>query len=73
MGLAEGVAKARNLYHLEAIELNNVLNQLGIRKDDKAEEVAKYHVMTLVNDVWPRIYGQKAVDEMMAKGKGKQS
>ena len=55
MGLAENVARMRYVYHLNAIEINNVLNQLGIRKDDDAEEKAEYHAMTIFNDILPRL------------------
>ena len=65
MGAAEALARVRLHYHANLLEVNNVLNQLGIRNDDKAEEVAKHHVMTIINDCLPRIYGQKAVDDMM--------
>ena len=65
MGLAERVAKCRLYYHAYALEVNNVLNQLGLRGDEKAEEVGKKHTMLIMNDCLPRIYGQKAVDEAM--------
>lgn len=55
MCIAETVTKMRYRYHLEAIELNNVLNQLGIRSNDKAEECAKKHCMTLFTDIFPRM------------------
>lgn len=55
MGIAEMVTKLRYRYHLEAIELNNVLNQLGIRSDNKADECAKNHFMTLLTDIAPRM------------------
>ena len=55
MGMAETVAKMRFKYHLEAIEMNNVLNQLGIRSNAKADECAKRHFMTLIEDVMPRL------------------
>ena len=55
MGIAETVTKMRYKYHLEAIELNNVLNQLGMRSDTKADECAKRHVVTLLTDIMPRM------------------
>lgn len=64
MGLSTTVAKMRLVYHAEAIEINNVLNQLHIRNDDVAEECAKKHTMEIVNDILPRIYGQEAVDDL---------
>ena len=67
MGLAEKVAKMRYHYHLNAIEINNVLNQLGLRKDDVAEEKAANHVMTIFNDILPRLYGKEAVDRLFKK------
>jgi hypothetical protein len=65
--LSTVVAKCRLWYHAEAIELNNVLNQLHIRKDDVAEDKAADHMLTIVNDILPRLYGQKAVDELFEK------
>lgn len=55
MGLAEKVSIMRFHYHSNLIEVNNVLNQLGIRSDDKAEEIGKKHAMILFNDVLPRL------------------
>lgn len=67
MGMSERVAKMRLNYHANVVEINNVLNQLHIISDEKAEEIAKKHVMIIVNDVLPRIFGQKAVDELFKK------
>ena len=67
MGLAEKVAKIRMSYHLNVIEANNVLNQLHIIGDEKAEQIAKDHVMTLFNDIFPRLYGKEALDAAMTK------
>ena len=53
--IPEKVAKMRFYYHANLIDLNNVLNQLGIRSDEKAEEVAKKHVMTIFTDICPRL------------------
>ncbi len=61
------VAKCRLWYHAEAIELNNVLNQLHIRKDDIAEDKAADHMLTIVNDILPRLYGKEAVDHLLKK------
>ena len=55
MGLAEKVSIMRFHYHSNLIEVNNVLNQLGIRSDNKAEEIGKKHAMILFNDVLPRL------------------
>ncbi len=55
MDLPTKVAKARYVYHLAMIDVNNVLNQLKIRNDESAEEKGKYHTMTILNDVLPRL------------------
>ena len=55
MDLAKAVAKMRLHHHANMIEINNILNQLGLRKDDKAEEIAKRHTMLIVNDIIPRL------------------
>ena len=62
MGLAEEVAKVRLSYHANAIEVNNVLNQLRIRTDEKAEEIAKKHTMVIFEDIMPRL-GLNVLDE----------
>jgi hypothetical protein len=41
----------------------NVLNQLGILSDEKAEEKNKHHIMTIVNDISPRL-NAKAIKEL---------
>lgn len=64
MALSTIVAKARAVYHTNMVELVNVGNQLGLIKDEKAEEANKHHVMTLVTDVLPRIYGEEAVAKL---------
>ncbi len=53
--LPDVVAQLRFQYHLAAIDTNNVLNQLKLRTDEKAEECAKNHVMTIINDILPRL------------------
>ena len=65
--LAKYVAKAREGYHTNMIELVNVGNQLKLISDEKAENANKHHTMTLVNDVWPRLYGKEAVDALFEK------
>ena len=55
MSLSTLVTKLRFMYHCEVIEVNNVLNQLHLRSDEKADMVAKNSLMTLVNDVFPRM------------------
>lgn len=64
MSLARKIAKARMVYHTNMVELVNVGNQLGLIKDEKAEKANKHHVMTLITDVWPRIYGEAAVAKL---------
>lgn len=64
MSISNLVTKLRERYHLEAIELNNVLNQLSIRSDNKAEDVAREHTMKLVNDIYPRLgYDMSILEE----------
>lgn len=53
--LIDLVAQLRYRYHLNAIGINNILNQLRLRSDEKAEECAKKHVMTIFNDILPRL------------------
>ena len=67
MDITKAVAKMRFHYHGTLLDINNILNQLGIRKDDKAEAVAKKHVMTIFNDILPRIYGKEKVDMLLKK------
>lgn len=45
MSIVTKVAKMRLTYHANMLDVCNVLNQLGILKDDKAEEVMKGHTM----------------------------
>lgn len=65
MALSMLVAKMRAEYHMDMVELVNVGNQLGIIKDEKAEEYNKHHIMTLIKDVFPRIYGEEAVAKLL--------
>ena len=53
--LPDIVTNLRYHYHFEAIDINNVLNQFGLRSDEKAEECAKNHVMTIFEDILPRL------------------
>ena len=62
MDLAKTLAKLRYQYHLNAIELINAGNQLGLIKDDKAEKANKKHVMAIMNDIVPLIFGEEAVN-----------
>lgn len=43
--LQKKVAKMRFIYHTNMLDICNVLNQLGILKDEKAEIVMKDHCM----------------------------
>lgn len=45
MDITKKVAKLRFGYHANMLDVCNVLNQVGILKDDKAEEVMKDHTM----------------------------
>lgn len=45
MSIVRKVAKMRLTYHANMLDIYNVLNQLGILKDDKAEEIMKSHTM----------------------------
>lgn len=69
MSLPDLVTKLRYLYHLEMIDINNVLYQLHIRNDDRAEEKGAEHTMVIFNDILPRLYGKEAVDNLIKKGK----
>lgn len=64
MSISKVVAKAREVYHTNMVDVVNAANQLHIINDEKAEELNKHHVMTLVEDVLPRVYGQEAVDKL---------
>ena len=55
MGLPDIVAKLRFEYHGDMLDLNNVLNQLHLRSDEKAEKIAKKHVMIIFNDIFSRL------------------
>lgn len=55
MDLPRKVANMRYKYHLAMIDINNVMNQLHLRNDEKAEKNAKHHMMTILNDVLPRL------------------
>ena len=60
------IAKVRFKYHCEMLDIVNSANQLHILKDEKAEEANKKHTMTIINDILPRLYGEKVV-EMLIK------
>ena len=45
MDIVKKVAKMRLMFHANMLDVCNVLNQLGILNDDKAENVMKHHTM----------------------------
>ena len=45
MSIVKKVAKMRLMFHANMLDVCNVLNQLGILNDDKAENVMKHHTM----------------------------
>lgn len=62
MDITKVVARMRLLYHANMLDVNNVLNRLGIRDDNKAEECGRKHAMTIFNDILPRLgYDMKKI------------
>lgn len=55
MNIVTLVTNIRKEYHLNMLDVNNVLNQMHIISDDKANENNKKHVMTLFTDIYPRL------------------
>lgn len=49
MDITKKVAKMRLNYHGTMLDIYNVLNQLGIVKDERAEEVMKRHCMQCID------------------------
>ena len=49
------VARLRFEHHGNMFNVNNVLNQLGLRSDERAEKIGKRHTMIIVNDIFPRL------------------
>lgn len=45
MDIAKRVAKMRLNYHANMLSVNNVLNQLHIRDDEKAERIGAKHAL----------------------------
>lgn len=45
MSIVKKVAKMRLMFHANMLDVCNVANQLGILKDEKAEEIMKRHTM----------------------------
>lgn len=67
MDMPKIIAMMRFHYHANMVDVNNVLNQLHIISDDKAEVANMHHVMTLFNDIFPRIYGEETFNKIMEK------
>lgn len=55
MDITERVARMRFVYHSNMVSVVNVLNQLNIIPDNKAEEMNKNHTMTIITDILPRL------------------
>jgi hypothetical protein len=55
MDITERVALLRFNYHGALLDANNILCQLGIRSDEKGEEIGKKHAMIMINDIIPRL------------------
>lgn len=55
MNLPKIITIIRLKYHLEAIDVNNVLNQLHIRNDAKANRKGAEHTMIILEDIMPRL------------------
>ncbi len=45
MGIVEKIGKMRLIFHANMLDICNIANQLGILKDDKAEEIMKNHCL----------------------------
>ena len=45
MSIVKKVSKMRLMFHANMLDVCNVANQLGILKDEKAEEIMKHHTM----------------------------
>ncbi len=56
LSLPNMVSKLRLWYHGTMIDLVNSGNQLGLIKDDAAEELNKKHCMIIFNDIFPRLH-----------------
>lgn len=55
MDITKTVAKIRFKYHTSMLDVNNVLNQLGFRSNEKTEAVGKKHTMIALFDCLPRL------------------
>ena len=65
MDIANVVSGVRRLYHENMVSIVNAGNQLHLINDEKAEKANMNHVMTLINDIYPRIYGQETIDKIL--------
>ena len=55
MDMSTRIAKIRLNYHANMVSMNNVLNQLNIISDERAEERNKNHVIIILTDIYPRL------------------
>lgn len=55
MDITKIVAKGRFIFNTNMVDVVNVLNQLKVIKDDKAEEMNKKYVMEIFTDILPRL------------------
>ena len=65
MDITKKVAKLRFEYHANMLDVCNVLNQVGILKDNKAEDVMRNHTMKCM-DCLARIH-DTTVEELLKK------
>ena len=67
MDIPKIVAKLRFMYHSNLLDVNNVLNQLGIMSDETANRNNKRHCMIIMNDILYRLYDKDVVDRFFNK------
>lgn len=60
MDITKKVAKMRFIYHTNMLDICNVLNQLGILKDEKAEMVMRDHCMNSLDCLERMGYDKKS-------------
>lgn len=63
--LVDGITKLRFAYHAEMLDVNKVLNDLGLISDEQHEESNKKHVMTLINDVFPKMFPHVDIEKAL--------
>ena len=73
MSIVTKVAKMRLNYHATMLDICNVANQLGILKDEKAEEVMKKHTFKCFDAMEHCIYGWNRENHPVESFIGKQS